>query len=58
MVGNPTSSQARGQAGQISAAQGAACDTGAIEHVPEPSRWVLPGAELGCLGGLYRVRGR
>jgi hypothetical protein len=26
--------------------------------VPEPSRWLLLAAELGCLGALHRMRGR
>jgi hypothetical protein len=26
--------------------------------VPEPSRWLLLAAGLGCLVALYRVRGR
>jgi len=30
----------------------------AYVFVPEPSRWLMLGAGLGCLGVLYRVRGR
>jgi CSLREA domain-containing protein len=36
---------------------GTKCDAGAFE-VPEPSRWLLLAAGLGCLVALYRVRGR
>jgi hypothetical protein len=36
----------------------AQCNIGAVEYVPEPSRWLLLAAGLGCLGALCRVRGR